>query len=167
MGVRLLRPARRRHGDRKLLAGADRQRLCLRRRRLGPHGRAEVGWHAVGWGSNLYGQLGDGTTTSQYSPEQIGSGFAFVAAGAAHTVAVKTDGTLWAWGWNSRGQLGDGTTIDRWSAQQIGSGFGVVAAGEAHTVGVKSDGTLWTWGYAQYGELADGGGSWTVPVQVQ
>ena len=30
-----------------------------------------------------------------------------VATGAAHTVAIKADGTLWAWGYNYYGQLGD------------------------------------------------------------
>ena len=36
--------------------------------------------------------------------------FKQVAAGLDHTVAVKSDGTLWAWGGNGYGQLGDGTT---------------------------------------------------------
>jgi alpha-tubulin suppressor-like RCC1 family protein len=38
--------------------------------------------------------------------------FQQVAAGTSHTVAIKTNGTLWAWGWNYRGQLGDGTTVN-------------------------------------------------------
>ena len=51
--------------------------------------------------------------TERYAPVQVGSGFAWVAAGGYHTAAVKTDGTLWAWGYNASGQLGDGTTRDR------------------------------------------------------
>jgi hypothetical protein len=39
-----------------------------------------------------------------------------VAAGDYHTLAIKSDGTLWAWGDNSDGQLGDGTTTDRLSS---------------------------------------------------
>ena len=65
------------------------------------------------WGYNGYGQLGDGTTSQQNSPVQVGTGFASVAAGDCHTLAVKTDGTLWAWGVNAYGQLGDGTTIQQ------------------------------------------------------
>ena len=33
-----------------------------------------------------------------------------VAAGQYHSLAVKSDGTVWAWGRNSAGQLGNGLT---------------------------------------------------------
>lgn len=36
-----------------------------------------------------------------------------VAAGSNHTVAVKSDGSVWAWGYNFDGELGDGTTTSR------------------------------------------------------
>ncbi len=38
-----------------------------------------------------------------------------IAGGGFHTIALKSDGTLWAWGANYNGELGDGTTTDRWS----------------------------------------------------
>ena len=68
------------------------------------------------WGYNRYGHLGDGTTTDRLVPTRIGTdtNWASLSAGSEnHTVATKTDGSLWAWGDNTSGQLGDGTTTDR------------------------------------------------------
>jgi hypothetical protein len=68
------------------------------------------------WGWNDRGQLGDGTTTNRNTPTRIGTGndWATIADGSAvHTVAIKTDGSLFAWGWNLYGQLGDVTTTNR------------------------------------------------------
>lgn len=39
--------------------------------------------------------------------------FKMVSSGVYHTVAIKTDGTLWAWGYNVSGQLGDGSINNR------------------------------------------------------
>ena len=47
--------------------------------------------------------------------------WASAATGRDHTVAIKTDGTLWAWGNNDSGQLGDDATIDRPSPVQVGT----------------------------------------------
>ncbi|TCJ98215.1 UNVERIFIED_ORG: regulator of chromosome condensation (RCC1) repeat-containing protein, partial [Anoxybacillus amylolyticus] len=67
------------------------------------------------WGSNYYGQLGDGTTTSRTTPVQVQglSNVVAVAAGRAHSLAVTADGKIYSWGWNYNGLLGDGTTTDR------------------------------------------------------
>ena len=54
---------------------------------------------------------------------QIGTGFTSVAAGYYHTVAVKTDGTLWAWGSNTSGQLGGGPPPWQTTPTQIGTGY--------------------------------------------
>ncbi len=79
-----------------------------------------------------------------------------VAAGSGHTVAVKTDGTLWAWGYNVDGRLGTGDTSPHFLPVQIGSGFASASAGIGHTVALKTDGTLWTWGANGSGQLGDG-----------
>ena len=65
------------------------------------------------WGYNYSGQLGlgnNGRGTDKNVPTQVGEGtdWASVAAGASHTLAVNTDGTLWAWGYNNEGELGLG-----------------------------------------------------------
>lgn len=115
------------------------------------------------WGSNLYGQLGDGTFTKENdksTPIQIGTDidWAVVATGENHSVALKIDGTLWAWGDNWGGALGDGTTEDRYVPTQIGTDtdWVMAAAGKSHTVALKSDGTVWAWGLNGLGQLGDG-----------
>ena len=55
------------------------------------------------------------------APDGRGASTRQVAAGALHSVAVKTDGTLWAWGSNWNGQLGDGTTYNKSSPVQAGA----------------------------------------------
>ena len=89
---------------------------------------------------------------------------AAIAAGADHTLALASDGSLRAWGSNYRGQLGDATTTDRTIPAQVGSGYAAVAAGGGqflveveggHTVALKLDGSLWAWGWNAYGQLGD------------
>ncbi len=69
----------------------------------------------MAWGSNQYGQLGNGTNISEITPTRIGTDadWAKVVAGYAFTVALRTDGTLWAWGGINYCQLGDGTNEDK------------------------------------------------------
>ncbi|MBI5561616.1 MAG: hypothetical protein HY894_01995, partial [Deltaproteobacteria bacterium] len=92
------------------------------------------------------------------------------SAGNSYTVALRSDGTLWAWGANNSGQIGDGTNINRTATPvQIGTGtdWSQAAAGSYHTVALKSDGTLWAWGYNGDGALGDGTGiNRYAPVQV-
>ena len=108
------------------------------------------------WGNNLYGQLGDGTTTDQINPIKIMDGVKSVSAGCGHTMVIKTDGSLWGWGLNALGQLGDGTTIDRHTPVKIMDGVVSVATGSAHTIALKADGSLWAWGDNSSGQLGDG-----------
>ena len=116
-----------------------------------------------GWGINSQGQLGegDGANTLIFYPMQIGTDrdWKTVAAGSEHTVAIKTDGSLWAWGANNEGQVGNGTTNTRVRVPtQIGSDtdWVDVSAGEFHTMGIRVDGSLWAWGSNQFGQLGTG-----------
>jgi alpha-tubulin suppressor-like RCC1 family protein len=92
-----------------------------------------------------------------------------IAAGEEHSVALKSDGTVWTWGWNRDGQLGDGTKTRRSvPAQVIGlTEVTAISAGGYHTVALKSDGTVWTWGQNLFGQLGDGTYTYRdTPVQV-
>ena len=112
---------------------------------------------AMGYKSN--GQLGDGKDANlefRSTPVQVATGVARVAAGADHTMYVKTDGTLWATGSNAQGQLGDGGNLTSNTPVQVATGVASVAAGRVHTMYVKTDGTLWAMGDNRYGQLGDG-----------
>ena len=101
------------------------------------------------WGSNVFGQLGDGTTVNKSSPVQVGTltSWSQVSAGSSRALAIKTDGTLWAWGAGASGQLGDGTTVNRSSPVQIGTltNWSQVSSGSINGYAIKTDGTLWSW----------------------
>jgi hypothetical protein len=81
-----------------------------------------------------------------------------VDAGGNFTVALKSNGTLWAWGMNSVGQLGTGNTTQQNSPVQVGSDADwiVVKAGGSHVIALKANGTLWAWGNNGSGQLGDG-----------
>jgi alpha-tubulin suppressor-like RCC1 family protein len=131
------------------------------------------------WGNNFQGQLGDGTSgsgTNKNTPVQVSglTDVVDVAGGNNHSLAVKSDGTVWAWGFNNRGQLGydpDPTTTDTFeSSSTPGQVSGLtdmvaVAGGTFHSIAIKSDGTddgtandgtVWSWGINDVGQLGNG-----------
>ncbi len=124
------------------------------------------------WGSNFYGELGDGTTVDNRNiPTQIGSSknWSQISAGDNYySLGLKTDGTLWAWGHNDRGQLGDGTTINKNIPTQIGTdnNWSQITTGDSYTIATKVDGSLWAWGNNNY-SLGNGlTQSSSLPIQV-
>jgi alpha-tubulin suppressor-like RCC1 family protein len=113
-------------------------------------------------GHNQYGQLGLGDTGHRTSFTQVTEASADVtrvAGGMYHTLALKTDGTLWATGYNGDGQLGLGDTVHRTSFTQVteaGADVTRVAGGMYHTLALKTDGTLWSTGANGQGQLGLG-----------
>ena len=118
-----------------------------------------------GWGRNLYGITGDGTTANRNSPVRercSATDWCQVSAGYQHAAAVKTTGQLWVWGRNHCGQLGDGTiTPGRCSPVRefcSATDWCQVSAGQQRSAAVKTTGELWAWGLNNYGRLGDGSG---------
>ena len=103
--------------------------------------------------------------------EAAGTSYQTIAVGDGYSLAIKSDGSLWAWGRSLSGWLGDGTPQDRLSPVKIMDGVLSVAAGNSNGFAIKIDGTLWAWGSNFKGMLGDGtvsdgsGGSLT-PVKI-
>ncbi|MFZ4858387.1 MAG: LamG-like jellyroll fold domain-containing protein [Desulfuromonadaceae bacterium] len=109
------------------------------------------------------------TFTVDATPPALTLAVAQVSSGTFHTVAVRSDGTLWSWGFNGHGELGDGTWSSRTTPGQIGTGsdWKSTTAGYSFSFALKGDGSLWGWGYNGNGELGDGSAtSQLSPVQV-
>ena len=81
-----------------------------------------------------------------------------IAAGYAHTVALKANGTVFVWGSNSCGQLGDGSSNDKSVPTQVlgMTEITAISAGWSHTVALKSNGNVYAWGYNWNGQVGDG-----------
>ena len=120
------------------------------------------------------GQLGLGDIIHRSSPVQVGAltNWSKLSTGifSNFSLAIKTDGTLWAWGANNNSQLGLGDTTDRSSPVQVGSltNWSKLSSGQDHCLAIKTDGTLWAWGSESGGRLGLGNtsGRQSVPVQV-
>ena len=124
------------------------------------------------WGDNESGELGNGTTLSSYVPVQVNglNGIVAIAAGEAHSLALKKDGSVWSWGNNESGQAGNGTQNSKDNQAVVspvkvknlknvvaiaegglpGGGAelngGMVKYGAGYCLALKSDGAVWTWG---------------------
>ena len=100
-------------------------------------------------GQNTVGQLGNALVAHKSSPVQTvagGSDWKTVACGAAHSVAIKIDGTLWTWGNNTYGSLGDSTVAHKSSPVQTvvgGSDWKTVANGSSGWVTAAIQENTW------------------------
>jgi alpha-tubulin suppressor-like RCC1 family protein len=109
--------------------------------------------------SSACGSVDDFTTS--FSENAFGD-VADIAAGHYHSVAVKSDGTVWAWGSNENGQLGTGDGEDSFVPRQVESLSNIVAvaAGARHSLALDEEGNVWSWGSnsstpVQIGEVSD------------
>ena len=100
---------------------------------------------AWGMGFNVYGELGDGTTTERDSREVlVSSGVMAVACGFGNSLLLKSDGSLWA------------TENDVWTEIESSNVTAMAVGGGGQILYIKTDGSLWGMGYNADGELGDG-----------
>lgn len=113
------------------------------------------------WGRNNVGQIGDGSAAAmRTTPTQIGTAtdWQSISCGGSHTIAIKTNGTLWAWGLNSSGQLGNGNNTNSNVPVQVGTDadWAFISAGDEFSLALKTNGSLWAWGRNDNNQLGDG-----------
>ncbi|MEJ5207660.1 hypothetical protein [Denitratimonas sp. CY0512] len=114
------------------------------------------------WGSNEYGQLGDGSSMDRVTPVQVtglDSGMQAVSVGRDHSCALSQGGAVWCWGRNSFGQLGDGTAVQRLSpvpVSNLSSGVQAIAVGGSFSCALNASGGVLCWGANSFGSLGDG-----------
>lgn len=115
------------------------------------------------WGSNVSGQLGNGTTTDSKIPVPViyplGEVFA-MTAGTEHTCAIDANLGVSCWGANVDGQLGDGTRIQRLNPVQVKNLASLdiigIAGGDGHTCALTGAGMVQCWGANGAGQLGNG-----------
>lgn len=128
------------------------------------------------WGSNVWGELGDGTRTSRSLARKVAGlgGVRVTAAGFSFSLAVRGDGSVVAWGRNTDGQAGQGTYHPRdYRPTPVRvpnlTGVTAVAAGNETAYALLGNGTVAAWGRNDVGQVGDGtaGNSRARPTQVR
>lgn len=128
----------------------------------------------LAWGSNIYGQLGNGTWIDySYEPVKVQglTDVIEIATGGEHSIALRKDGTVWTWGRNHAGQLGNGQVTHRNLPLQV---FGlpkiVAIDGEgSFTIALDANGNLWGFGSNRDGQLGVrcNSNKQTLPVKIK
>ena len=138
-------------------------------------------WHSLAlrsngtiraWGKNTFGQLGNADNMPSNVPVVvlgINNVVSIAARGGSHSMALKSDGTVWCWGNNSNGELGTGNNIPSDIPVQVNGLTGAIyiTSGGTFSAAIKNDGTVWCWGNNTDGQLGNGTNtSSNIPVQV-
>jgi alpha-tubulin suppressor-like RCC1 family protein len=114
------------------------------------------------WGWNDTKQLGDVSIIGSEVPiavKGLPSKAIGIAAGDDFSLALESDGSVWAWGHNDRGQLGNGTNVQSGKPARVKGltgKFVAIAAGWFFALALRSDGTVWGWGFDYAGQLGNG-----------
>lgn len=125
-----------------------------------------------GWGVNNRGQIGDGTSlTTRSAPVALDTSgvlatktITHISAGYQHSLALASDGTVYAWGADDSCELGNATTTVQSDSpvavDMTGALFGktvaAISAGTLSSYALTSDGDLFAWGSNTTGAVGDG-----------
>lgn len=138
--------------------------------------------NAYAWGNNEDGQLGDGTRTNRSTPVKVqapaGVSFTQVSTNWYTSLALGSDGGVYAWGDNTYGKVGNGAAGPNGGDNAVptptrvltpaGVTFTQVASAGRHSLALASDGTAYAWGGGWLGQLGDGAAlDSALPVAVQ
>jgi titin len=137
-----------------------------------------VSGNVLCWGTNIYGQLGDGTTTTRLKPVSVTgvggtgtlSGISAISSAGVTMCALQVSGGVVCWGYNDHGALGDGTTTTRFNPVQVKgvggsgslSGVSAISTTQRTTCALVS-GAVYCWGAASDGVVTASG---VTPSQV-
>jgi alpha-tubulin suppressor-like RCC1 family protein len=132
--------------------------------------------HVWAWGVNQYGELGFPTSQTcqggplpwscSTRPHKVAGldHVVAIAAGDVHSLAVTTDGHVWAWGRNAFDELGTATTqmCDGQPCSPVpvelpGLHHIAAVAGETtNSLALSKSGRVWAWGDNSSGQLGNG-----------
>ena len=121
------------------------------------------------WGSNNFGQLGNGNLKNSSTPTPVsttgvlaGKTIKQITAGTEFTCAIASDDKAYCWGYNGFGQLGNNSTINsgvpvavNTSGVLAGKTIKQISAGSSHTCAIASDDKAYCWGGNSSGQLGN------------
>lgn len=112
------------------------------------------------WGSSIFGQLGNGTTSTSTKPVAVLNvlNANTIAAGSNHTCVALSSGAVQCWGSNKYGQLGNGTVVDSFSPVTMNGVSNALSliTGYYHSCVVQGSGGVQCVGENSYGQLGNG-----------
>ncbi len=121
------------------------------------------------WGYNSSGQLGNNSLTQSLIPVEVdtsgvlaGKTITAIAAGQKHSLALDSDGKVYAWGLGVNGRLGNNSTVNSSVPVEVdtsgvlaGKTITAIAAGDSFSLALDSDGKVYAWGYNGNGQLGN------------